>query len=110
MLEWNGDKDKIPSTVTSRIREVLARNIAARNHGLSPLQFTGAVTTLHSSLIAARLLEEAGFFRTGSVETETRVKGNFTMNGWTHGQIHTNARFWRFCGVQPGFPMTGAWS
>ena len=75
MLEGNGDKDEIPSTVTSRIREVLARNIAARNHGLSPLQFTGIVTTLHSSLVAARLLEVAGFFRTGSVEEETRIKG-----------------------------------
>ena len=65
MLEGNGDKDEIPATVTSRIRDVLARNIAARNHGLSPLQFTGAVTTLHSSLIAARLFEEAGFFPDG---------------------------------------------
>ena len=62
MLEVNGDKDEIPSTVTGRIREVLARNIAARNHGISPLQFTGAVTTLLSSLVAARLLEEAGVF------------------------------------------------
>ncbi|MCU0630577.1 MAG: hypothetical protein MUF37_05455, partial [Methanoregulaceae archaeon] len=75
MLEGNGDKDEIPATVTSRIREVLARNIAARNHGLSPRQFTGAVTTLHSSLIAARLFEEAGFFPAGFVDEETRKKG-----------------------------------
>ena len=75
MLALNGDKDENPSPVTSRIREVLARNITARNHGLSPRGFTEAVTTLQSSLIAARLLEEAGVFRYGSVEEETRVKG-----------------------------------
>jgi hypothetical protein len=75
MLEWNGDRDEIPSTVTGRVRDVLARNIAARNHGLSPTQFSGAVTTLHSSLIAARLLEEAGIFSQGSVTEETRIKG-----------------------------------
>jgi hypothetical protein len=75
MLEGNGDKDEIPSTVTDRVREVLARNIAARNHGLSPTQFAGAVTTLHSSLIAARLLEEAGIFRHGSVKEVTRING-----------------------------------
>ena len=75
MLEVYGDKEEIPSTVTSRIREILARNITARNHGLSPSRFTESVTTLISSLVAARLLEEAGVFRHGSVEEETRIKG-----------------------------------
>ena len=75
MLEVNGDKDETPSPVTGRIREVLARNIAARNHGLSPPRFTGAVTALHSSLVAARLLEEAGIFSQGSVKEQTRTKG-----------------------------------
>ena len=62
MLELNGDKNEVPSTVTGRIREALGRNIAARNHGITPVQFTSAVTTLLSSLVAARLLEEAGVF------------------------------------------------
>ena len=75
MLALNGDKDENPSPVTSRIREVLARNITARNHGLSPHGFAEAVTTLLSSLIAANLLEEAGVFRYGSVEEETRLRG-----------------------------------
>jgi|GEM_PF-3988439 len=75
MLEVNGDKDETLSPVTSRMREVLARNITARNHGLSPLQFNEAVSTPLSSLVAARLLEEAGVFRYGSVEEETRNKG-----------------------------------
>jgi hypothetical protein len=75
MLEVTGDKNEIPPTVTGRIREALARNIAARNHGITPLQFTGAVTTLLSSLIAARLLEDAGVFPYGSVGEQTRIHG-----------------------------------
>ncbi len=75
MLELNGDKNEVPSTVTGRIREALGRNIAARNHGITPVQFTSAVTTLLSSLAAARLLEEAGVFPSGSVEEQTRIHG-----------------------------------
>lgn len=75
MLDVNEDKDENQSPVTSRIREVLARNITARNHGLSPRGFTEAVTTLLTSLVAARLLEEAGIFRDGSVEEQTRING-----------------------------------
>jgi len=75
MLEGNGDKDEIPPSVTSRIREILARNIAVRNHGLSPQRFNEAVTILLSSLVAARLLEEAGTFHHGSVEVQTQEKG-----------------------------------
>ncbi len=75
MLTVDPDKDGIPTPVTSRIREVLARNITARNHGLSPLQFSEAVTTLLSSLVASRLLEEAGVFRYGTVKEQTRDKG-----------------------------------
>lgn len=75
MLDVNGDKDENQPPATNRIREILARNITARNHGLSPLGFTEAVTTLLTSLVAARLLEEAGGFRFGSVEEQTRIKG-----------------------------------
>ena len=109
MLEVNGDKDEIPSPVTSRIREVLARNITARNHGLSPPVFTGAVTTLLSSLVAARLLEEAGVFRYGSVEEETQKKGlieglSFLFSDSTRGEEGdippglngTDARTWPY--------------
>jgi hypothetical protein len=79
MLELNGNKEEnkeeIPSTATGTIREIIARHIAARNHGLSPRQFTGAVSALTSSLVAACLLEEAGIFRHGSVGEQVGVKG-----------------------------------
>ncbi len=109
MLALNGDKDENLSPVTSRIREVLARNIIARNHGLSPPRFTEAVTTLLSALVAARLLEEAGVFRYGSVEEETHIKGlagglSFLFEdsttgkdgGFPPGLNGTDARTWPF--------------
>ena len=75
MLEVSGDKEEIPVPVTSRIREILARNITARNHGLSPQRFTNSVTILISSLVAARLLEEAGVFCHGAIQEKTRING-----------------------------------
>ncbi|MEI7433194.1 MAG: hypothetical protein WCJ93_02955 [Methanomicrobiales archaeon] len=107
MLEVNGDKDETLSPVTNRMREVLARNITARNHGLSPLQFNEAVSTLLSSLVAARLLEEAGCIRYGSVEEETLNKGlakglSFLFENSTQGDEG---------GIPPGLngTDTGTW-
>lgn len=103
MLKINPDKDEIPPTVTSRIREVLARNIIARNHGLSPQGFAEAVRTLLSSLVAARLLEEAGVFRYGSVEEQTRLKG--LAEGLS--SFFPDSTLGETPGITPGMDSTG---
>lgn len=80
MLDKYQENGPAPVHALSAVREMLAKNIAARNPNIGPGRFSSTVTEILFALTAARLLESAGCVR-GSSGLNAHIREQGLLKG-----------------------------